>query len=98
MSRSFSYTEGLSMEPHELKTALHELVDTLSEDELPTAHRFLAYLLHVSNNPVLRALLDAPLDDEPDTSEEQAAVQESLEQLARSETLSTSTLREGCNG
>jgi hypothetical protein len=86
------------VEPHELKTALHDLVDTLSEDELPAAHRFLAYLLHVSNNPVLQALLDAPLDDESDMPGEQAAVQESLEQLARGETLSTSTLREDLNG
>ena len=86
------------MEPHALKTALHELVDTLPEDELPAAHRFLAYLLQVSNNPVLRALLDAPLDDESDTPEEQAAVQESLEQLACGETLSTSALREELNG
>jgi hypothetical protein len=86
------------VEPHELKTALHDLVDTLSEDELPAAHRFLAYLLHVSNNPVLQALLDAPLDDESDMPGEHAAVQESLEQLARGETLSTSTLREDLNG
>ena len=80
------------MQPHELKAALHDLVETLPDDELPTAHRFLSYLLHVSNNPVLRALLDAPVDDEPATPEAQAAVQEALGQRARGELLSDADL------
>jgi hypothetical protein len=33
--------------------------------------------------PVLRALLEAPLDDEPETEEERCAVQEAREELAR---------------
>jgi hypothetical protein len=85
------------MQPHELKTALHDLVETLPDDALPTAYRFLAYLLHVSNNPVLRALLDAPVDDEQETPEEQAAVQKALEQFARGELLSDVDLRKELN-
>jgi hypothetical protein len=40
-----------------------------------------------------RLLDDAPLDDEPTTPEEEAAVQEALEAAARGETISLKELR-----
>jgi hypothetical protein len=37
----------------------------------------------VTADAVLRALIEAPLDDEPETEEERHAVQEAREELAR---------------
>jgi hypothetical protein len=59
-------------------------LDELPESELIAAERFLTYL-RATTDPVLRALLDTPTDDEPETEEEQGAVQEAREELARSE-------------
>ncbi len=44
-------------------------------------------LRQVGSDPVLRALRGAPEDDEQETPEEQAAIQEAREQLARGETI-----------
>jgi hypothetical protein len=53
-----------------VKDDLHQLVDQLDDD---AAREALAYLQTLSLPPVLR---DAPLDDEPETAEERAAVAE----------------------
>jgi hypothetical protein len=53
---------------------LHELLDRIPADRVPAARRFLESLL----DPVERALLHAPLDDEPETPEEHAAVKAAL--------------------
>ena len=66
------------------RDSLHRLIDELPESELGTAERFLHYL-HATADPVLRTLLEAPLDDEPETDEERQAVQEAREELARGE-------------
>jgi hypothetical protein len=63
---------------------LHRLIDALPESELATAERFLHYL-RATTDPVLRALLEAPLDDEPETEDERQAVREAREELARGE-------------
>ena len=57
---------------------LRHLVDDLPDSELDTARRFLQYLRDTAD-PVLRAFLDAPEDDEPETKEERAAVAEARE-------------------
>ncbi len=75
------------MSTEHVKADLHRLVDALPAHELQAAQRFLAYLYEQGSNPVLRALMKAPADDEPETPEEQTAVQEAREQLARSETI-----------
>lgn len=67
-----------------LKDRVHHLVDELPEPELTVAERFLQYL-RVTADPVHRALLDAPWDDEPETEAERQAVQEAREDLARGE-------------
>lgn len=53
------------------RDTLHDLVDRIAEDELPTAKRFLEYL---ATNPAYRAALSAPLDDEPVTEADGAAI------------------------
>jgi hypothetical protein len=66
------------------RDTLHRLLDELPESELAAAERFLHYLRTMAD-PVLRALLEAPLDDEPETDDERQAVQEAREELARGE-------------
>lgn len=64
-----------------LKEKLHRLIDDLPPSELAAAERFLEYLRDRGTDPVLRALESAPEDDEPETPEEAAAVQEAREDL-----------------
>jgi CO dehydrogenase/acetyl-CoA synthase beta subunit len=61
-----------------IKDELHRLVDELPESESHAAKRFLEYLRNMGD-PVLRAMLEAPEDDEPETAEERAAVAEAQE-------------------
>lgn len=55
----------------EQRERLRHLADELPNSELPTAVRMLEYL-RATSDPVLRALLEAPEDDEPLTPEEEA--------------------------
>jgi hypothetical protein len=70
------------------RAALHTLVDELPDPELQAARRFLEYLrLHGANT--LRSVLDAaPLDDEPVTANDLAAMREGLEDMERGEVVS----------
>jgi hypothetical protein len=70
-----------------VKDDLHHLVDELDED---AAREALAYL-HTLGLPAF--LRNAPLDDEPETDEERAAVQEARDELARGEIVSHQELR-----
>ena len=46
-----------------------------------------------SDDPVFRALMDAPVDDEPESDEEKAAVAEGMAALASSDVVSDEELR-----
>jgi hypothetical protein len=61
------------------KERLHELVDELSE---PEAERALELVEKEHDDPLLRAIANAPEDDEPWTDEDEAAVQESRDEIA----------------
>lgn len=50
------------------REALHQLIDDLPEQDLPIATRVLE-ALRATGDPVLRALLSAPVDDEPDNDD-----------------------------
>jgi hypothetical protein len=50
---------------------LHILLDHIPENDVPTARKFLRSLV----GPVELSLLSAPLDDEPESEEERAAVE-----------------------
>jgi len=65
------------------REGLHQLVDALPDSELDKAARLLAAL--ETTDPVLRTLLLAPEDDEPETDEECAAVDEAREAARRGE-------------
>ncbi|GEM_PF-627803 len=84
------------------KEQLHKLVDELPESSSGPAVQVLEYLrddpelvrsiLQGLSDPVLRALLTAPIDDEPETSEERAAVAEGREAWRRGELVSDAEL------
>ena len=62
------------------KETLHKLLDLLPESEWEEVHRVLEKHL-AKHDPVLRAFLNAPEDDEPESEEERAAVAEAYEDL-----------------
>lgn len=66
---------------------LHQLVGELPESELQTARRFLEYLRNMGD-PVLRALAEAPEDDEPETPEEHQGATEAWEEYRQGKALS----------
>ncbi len=74
------------------KEELHQLIDKLPEGELQAAQRFLEYLCNREGYGLLRALHEAPEDDEPEAPEEAAAVRKAREQLARGEVISDEEL------
>jgi hypothetical protein len=61
------------------KEALHRLIDAIPEWELDKARQALEPLA----DPFLLALANAPIDDEPETEEERAAVAEAREDVAQ---------------
>ncbi len=65
------------------KATLYRLIDGLSECLYEEAERYLTGL--TTEDPVLRAFLLAPLDDEPETEEERLGVEEAKAELARGE-------------
>jgi hypothetical protein len=60
----------------EARTKLHDLIESLPSDDVPTALRVLEALNSTSDSLPLD-LRDIPFDDEPETEEERAAVAES---------------------
>jgi hypothetical protein len=76
------------------RAGLHRLIDGLPESELETAERFLHYL-RATADLVLKALLEAPLADEPETGDERKAVHEAREELVRGEVRTLEEVRRG---
>lgn len=70
-----------------IKEDLHRLVDELPKKELHSAKRYLEYLRNMGD-PVLKALMEAPEDDEEETEEERAAVAEAYKDLAAGKVIS----------
>ncbi len=60
------------------RRAIHDLVDRIPEPELPAVHRVLEYF---AANPAYRAAWSAPLDDEPVTDGDAAAITGAQDQL-----------------
>jgi hypothetical protein len=68
----------MSSHTQEDKQHAHDLVERLDAAQLPTAVRFLEFMLL---DPVSRAIATAPFDDEPLTEAEHQAVAEADEWL-----------------
>lgn len=75
------------------RQTLHALVDEIPEAELPAARRFLEDLRRQPKGALRPILGAAPLDDEPLTEEDLAAIQEGLAEKARGEVVSHEELR-----
>ena len=71
------------------RAELHELLDSLPDDRLDEARQRLAELV---DDPVLRALMLAPVDDEPLTDEERASIDEAKAAYRRGEWISDDEL------
>ena len=71
------------------KDALYRLIDAIPEEGMETARRALEPLV----DPVLLALANAPVDDEPETDEERAAVEEGWKAYRRGEWVSADDVR-----
>ena len=74
-----SYTMALAAAPDMTDTRqhAHQLIDRLPETQIAGLVQFLETIV----DPVSAALRDAPLDDEQETEEEQAAVSEARDWL-----------------
>ena len=70
------------------KERLHQLIDALPESELGAAEHFLKALCK-GDDLLLRILEEAPEDDEPETEEERAAVEEAWEDVKRGRLVSS---------
>ncbi len=70
------------------REAVHRLVDELPDTLLPEIERYLAAL---RDDPVLRAFMEAPEDDEPLTPGEIAAIEEGKADVARGDVISWET-------
>lgn len=72
------------------KERLHQLVDELSEQEAEAA---LVIVERRRDDPMLHALVSAPIDDEPSDPKEDASAVEALATYRRGEGASTEQLR-----
>lgn len=77
---------------------LYALVATLPEGELTPATRFLEYLHDRREDPVLTALAQAPLDDEPLSAEDQQALEEAFADRTAGRVLSHEEIRRSVLG
>ncbi len=64
----------------EARTKLHDLVESLPDEDVPIALRVLE-ALSSSSDPMPLALRDIPFDDEPETEEERAAAAEGFREI-----------------
>ena len=68
-----------------IKDNLHQLVDALPDRELHAALRYMEYLRDVGSDEFVRALMEAPEDDEPMTDEEAQGADEAWQEYLRGE-------------
>jgi hypothetical protein len=74
------------------RDALHQLVDDLPEGDLPVAARLLE-ALRSAEDPIQRALAQAPFDDEPDDDDRDGGLTEARAEADAGGGLSTRDLR-----
>lgn len=72
---------------------LHTLVDTLPEDELHVALRFLEFLETDGPASPLWSVKEAPVDDEPMTAEDEQALAEAERDVAEGRVVSHAEAR-----
>ena len=75
------------------KEALHRLIEDLPESALDRAWKLLEGLRQADLGRLPRILADAPWDDEPETAEDRAAIQEAYESLERGDLYTLEQMR-----
>ena len=70
-----------------IKDDLHQVVDALPDRELHAALRYMEYLRDVGSDEFVRALMEAPEDDEPMTAEEAQGADEAWQEYLRGEAI-----------
>lgn len=71
-------TAGTTAMEAKAKERLYRLVERIPDEDIRAAERYLEYLAE-RGDPFIRKLMNAPLDDEPVTEEEEAGVREAWE-------------------
>ena len=66
---------------------LHALIERMPAHLVPTATGVIEGLVKQEGDPVLRALAEAPVDDEPVTEADRRALDEAWEEVRRGETI-----------
>ena len=79
------------MEPRP-RQRLHQLIDELPEEQIRAAQRFLQFLCE-QDDPVLRAIRSAPVDDKPLTDEDRKAIDEAQRDLDAGNRVSDAQIR-----
>jgi hypothetical protein len=76
-----------------LKEKLHQLIDDLPRRELTAAERYLEHLRDEGVDPVIEAMLRAPIDDEPLTEREEREIEKGRRDVVAGRTISHAALR-----
>jgi uncharacterized protein YecE (DUF72 family) len=76
-----------------LRERLHQLVDQLPPTEAPAAERYLEFLKDRAEHPVLRAVRNAPVDDEELTEDELEQISEGEDDIAKGNVVSLEELK-----
>ena len=72
---------GITTARETTRQELKDLIDCAPDDELLAMKRFIQYIVDMQD-PVLKSLLDAPVDNEPLTESDIAALREAREDIA----------------
>lgn len=86
-------TPGTTTMEANAKERLYRLVDRIPEGEVRTAERFLEFLASKDDDPLVRALMNAPAMDEPLSEEDRQALEEGRRALEAGEVVSHEELR-----
>ena len=72
---------------------LKDLIDCVPTDELIVVKRYIQYVIDMQD-PLLKTLADAPVDDEPLTNSDLVALREAWEDVAAGNLISNEDLKE----
>jgi hypothetical protein len=75
------------------RQALKDMIDMVPEERLDDVEQSIRRVMDVEDDPVMRSLRRAPIDDEPLTAEERAAIDEGLRSLSEGRGITTEELK-----
>ena len=84
---------GITTSRKTTRQELKDLIDCVPTDELIVVKRYIQYVIDMQD-PLLKTLADAPMDDEPLTNSDLVALKEEWEDVAAGNLISNETLKE----